>query len=320
MNKVSTKLHFPIIDHFNPSESVQKKQCCISHGNIEDNIQNVYEKTKERLEQSTQLIFSKEETLRLLEELMQFELGRFLLQNKGLNGYWISYIILCGLEKVLSNDLEKWMLYRWPIALATRERFGIFQKEIQKRLHSEMKLASIPCGVMDDLLTLNLEGLTDISFDGIDLDESSLALAHEGARKLSMESSCLFFQKNAWDLQIDSKYDLITSNGLNMYEPDDEKVIELYRNFYRALRPGGILITSFFVPPPSFDSSLTSGNINLEDMKKQKAIFADIIQVKWSTFRTEELTRNQLESVGFTVVELKYDFQGLFPTVIAKKN
>ncbi|PWU07551.1 MAG: hypothetical protein C5B43_00150 [Verrucomicrobia bacterium] len=301
----------PIIDLSTP-EIVQKQQVYVSHGE-ENDIQNVYAKTKERLEQSTQLVFSKEETLRLLEELMQFELGRFLLQNKGVNGYWTSYIILRGLEKVLSNDLEKWMLHRCPLVLATRERFDIFQKEIQKRLHSEMKLASIPCGVMDDLVTLNLQDLTNISFDGIDLDESSLVMAQENARKQSVESNCLFFQKNAWDLQIDSKYDLITSNGLNMYEPDDEKVIELYHNFYRALRPDGILITSVIIPP-------ALSNIDLEDMKKQKAVFTDIVQVKWSTFRTEELTRNQLESVGFTIVEFKYDFQGIFPTVIAKKT
>lgn len=309
----------PLLDHSKPSETEQKIQYCISHGYMEDDIQNVYEKTKERLEQATQLVLSKEETLNLLDELMQFELGRFLLQNRGLNGYWISYIILYSLEKVLSNDLEKWLIHRWPLALATRERFGVFQKEIHRRLHSEMKLASIPCGVMDVLLTLNLEGFTDIRFDGIDLDKASLTLAQENAQKHNIES-CIFLEKDAWHLEIDSKYDLIISNGLNFYEPRDERVVELYRNFYQALRPGGILITSVLIPPPSFDSNLTYGNIDLEDMKKQKAILSDIIQIKWTTARTEELTKNQLESVGFTELEFIYDSQRLFPTVIAKKN
>lgn len=306
--KRSTLPDFPI------RQEIKQDECCITHEHIEENIDSIYQKTRERLLQQDQLVFSKEETLKLLDELMQFEFGRFLLQNRGCNGYWTSYLILHSLQKESYNDLEKWMIYNWPVALATRERFNFFQSEIQKRLCSGMQLASIPCGLMDDLLTLNLEDFHNISFDGIDLDEASLALAQENAQKHGVESSCLFLKKNAWNLEIDSKYDLIVSNGLNMYESNDEKIIELYRNFYQALRPNGVLITSFFVP-----MSGSSDNINSEDMRKQKAIFVDILQTRWQTFRTEELTRSQLESVGFNVLEVKYDSQGIFPTIIAEK-
>ena len=55
-------------------------------------------------------------------------------------------------------------------------------------------------------------------------------------------------------------------------------------------------------------------------MAKQRALFAEIIQVKWNTFRSEALTRSQLETAGFSDLEFIYDSQGMFPTVVAKKQ
>lgn len=46
-------------------------------------------------------------------------------------------------------------------------------------------------------------------------------------------------------------FHLIASNGLNIYEPEDDRVIQLYRGFHDALKPGGVLITSALTPPPT---------------------------------------------------------------------
>ena len=46
----------------------------------------------------------------------------------------------------------------------------------------------------------------------------------------------------------------------------------------------------------------------------------DIIQAAWQAFRTEKQTRHQLETAGFSIVEVIYDSQGMFPTIVAKKN
>lgn len=61
-------------------------------------------------------------------------------------------------------------------------------------------------------------------------------------------------------------------------------------------------------------------NINIENALKQKAIFNDIINVTWQVFRTEAETRKQLDKAGFQILEVIYDFQGIFPTIIAKKK
>lgn len=92
------------------------------------------ENIKKRLEAASNLTFPPEATLKLLDELSQFELGRFLLKNQGLNGYWTSYIILHGPKQTTLCELENWLLNKSPVIKATQERFRIFQTAIQSRL------------------------------------------------------------------------------------------------------------------------------------------------------------------------------------------
>ncbi|CEO17193.1 hypothetical protein RMONA_04035 [Rickettsia monacensis] len=39
-----------------------------------------------------------------------------------------------------------------------------------------------------------------------------------------------------------------------------------------------------------------------------------------ASFRTEAETRKQLEKAGFQILEIIYDSQGIFPTVVARKK
>ena len=131
--------------------------------------------------------------------------------------------------------------------------------------------------------------------------------------------TCALRSENAWNLKkFYNGFDLITSNGLNIYEKDDEKVTSLYCEFFKALRSGGTLITSFLTPPPSFGGT-TWKNCNEENLAKQRILFGIIIGVNWQNFRTEEITRRQLTDAGFINIKIIYDSQGMFPTIIAQK-
>ncbi len=155
---------------------------------------------------------------------------------------------------------------------------------------------------------------------GIDLDPESLRLAKENAIQHKY-NNVEFYKKNAWELGGESgEYDLITSNGLNIYEPDDAKVVQLYRKFYKKLKVDGVLVTSFLTPPPVLSTESSWKKFNPADALKHKVIFSDIIGVSWQAFRTEAQTRAQLEAAGFSVVEVVYDTQGMFPTIVAKKQ
>lgn len=274
---------------------------------------------KKNLEAKETLTLSLMEELSLLDQLAQFELGRFLLENKGLNGYWTAYIILHGPKKENLSPLEDWTLHSAPVVKATQERFALFQTELQRYLKNDAQIASIPCGLMDDLLGLDYKNHQNVKLIGIDLDPISLELAKKNA-ELHHNKNVAFAQKDAWNLESPNQFDLITSNGLNIYEHDDKKVVDLYKEFHKSLKPQGILITSFLTPPPALSTDSTWRNYNQEDTLKQKAIFADIIGAQWQAFRTEAQTRAQLTEAGFKVIKVIYDTQGMFPTVIAEKE
>ena len=131
--------------------------------------------------------------------------------------------------------------------------------------------------------------------------------------------SVSLIKKDAWDLGVDEQYDILTSNGLNIYEPDDKKVVALYKQFFKALKPNGTLITSFLTPPPVLSPNSSWKDYDPAAALKQKAVFVDILQVAWQSFRTEAQTREQLLQAGFTDIAIVYDKQGMFPTVIARK-
>ena len=110
---------------------------------------------REALEKKENLSLPFEEESLLLDQLSHFELGRFLLMHKGLNGYWTAYIIRQGLQQKNLHPLEMWILHHAPAVKATQERFKIFQKVLQDNLKDHVTIASIPCGLMDDLLLLD---------------------------------------------------------------------------------------------------------------------------------------------------------------------
>ncbi len=146
-----------------------------------------------------------------------------------------------------------------------------------------------------------------------------MELAHASAQAKGLEKISSFHQSDAWDLgKFEGQFDVITSNGLNIYEGDDTKVTALYAEFFKTLKPGGILITSFLTPPPAMGGA-TWKDVNPADAAKQRILFGTIIGVGWQHFRTEETTRAQLKEAGFVDVEIVYDSGGMFPTVVAKK-
>lgn len=276
---------------------------------------------EERLKSADQLMLPLDRTLDLLQQLQQFELGRFLLHNRGLNGYWTAYIFQYAFGKEPETDLERWLLHN-SLLVRARERFQRFKLEIGKHLREGVHLASIPCGLMDDLLQLDYGGLERFRLTGVDVDAESVRLAGENARKRGLEAHCRFLEGNAWELAIEDELDVISSNGLNMYEPDPQRLIELYRNFHTALKDGGYLILSFLPPPPADQAGTDVWqvfDIPEEDWKIERALFGDIIQVNYLNFSTEDETRAQLEAAGFTVERVSYNARGVLPIAIARK-
>jgi len=260
--------------------------------------------------------------LRARQELCEFELGRFLLNNLGLNGYWTSYILMHPDKGRLTNvssdgspigGLESWLLDRCPIFLATQERFRIFRDLTQPLVRSGMQLASLPAGLMDDLLTLDYSQSPNVVLTALDLDADTLCEAEKNYRRLSPAVEAHFEERDAWQLDSSECWDLLTSNGLNIYVQDDDRCTDFYRNVAAALKPEGIFVVSFITPPDRWEPK------SAEDLDYQRFLFKEVVPVKWSCVRDESTTRQQLSSAGFEVVTIRYDSQRMFPAVVARK-
>lgn len=262
------------------------------------------------------------EILRLRRECGDFELGRFLIENLGLNGHWTSYVLMHPergrLTKMSSNgapltELESWFLDRCPIFLATQERFRIFRDLTQPLLRPGMSLASLPAGLMDDLLTLDYSETPGVVLTAVDLDPDTLREAEENYRHLKPSVEVLFERKDAWQLGSSERWDLLTSNGLNIYVQDDDRCTDFYRNVAEALKPEGVFVFSFITPPEQWEPK------DSQDLDYQRFLFKEVVPVKWSCVRDESKTREQLRMAGFEVVSVSYDSQRMFPALVAKK-
>ncbi|MFF4406315.1 class I SAM-dependent methyltransferase [Streptomyces sp. NPDC001262] len=278
----------------------------------------------DRLRQAEQLVLPLDETLDILDQLQEFELGRFLLHNRGLNGYWTSYIFRNAPEGPVT-PLEHWLLNDSLLCQA-RERYHRFKEEIAGCITEGAALASIPCGVMDDLLQQDYSGVGKFRIVGIDIDEESVAYARENAEQRGLSAHTSFEVRDAWKLGVDGEFDLIVSNGLNMYESDPQRLTDLYRSFHQALRPGGRLLLSFLTPPPpppwvapEHAAAWEKYDIPEADLRRELSIMGDIVQVTYLNFSAEDEVRAQLEAAGFTVQAVRYNAGGVLPIVTAVK-
>lgn len=315
----------------NPLSSASANPHNLSHKEREASFEAAYQCLVNKIQTRGDLPhISIQKQLELLKQLSRFEFGRFLIERGGLNGYWTHYVVThpskgrltqLNIHGEVFDPLESFLLNLAPTCLATQERFSIFKEQIQQRLTEGCTLASVPSGLMADFIDLDYSALNTFSLCGIDLDQEALSGAHSYAKEKGLSAHCRFSLNDAWQLNINQEFDLLASNGLAIYEPNHEKVVALYRQFYTALKPHGVLITSFLTPPPAPGNSTQwrLDRVNLEDASMQKILFVDILDAKWQVFRTEETVRSQLAQAGFHTIEIIYDQAHIFPTVIARK-
>ncbi len=270
---------------------------------------------------------SYEQACQILDSLASFPLGRHILYTSGANGIWTDYMVsFPWLEKNLAgrmlsmNRLEYFIIFEMPSVLAQRELFLHSQKIAQKYVRSNSTLASIPCGVMRDLLELEVSPKDNVFFVGIDIDTESL----EAAKKLAREkgiNNVRFEQRDAWNLEIHSEFDFVTSIGLNCYEPNRERVIELYRQIYQALKPGGAFFTGVLTYPPGHGSH---SDWNIKAIPKYHVemdliLTRDILDLKYQNYRSLNEIEHDFRSAGFSNISVFSDRYCIFPAVIAEK-
>ena len=304
----------------------------ITHATSPEAIDAIVAQARERIkQQGDKPGFTVAEQLELLYQLTQFDFGRYILQNQGVNGYWTHYMVMhprFGRKTGVNNrgepftELESFLLNKMPILLATQQRMDFFLQENQTSVKNGAKLACIPCGMMGELLYLDYSGISDIELIGIDYDADTFNDARMLAEQQGLPPYVTFQQQDAWQLTACAEFDLISSSGLTLYEPDDDRVTALYGEFYQALKPGGKLVTSFVTYPPTQTDQCEwdFSHVNQQDALRQKTLFVDVIQLKCQYCRSSRQTKAQLEAVGFVDITFIYDDAKIFPTVVEYKK
>ena len=197
-------------------EPILASEQIISHCVQEPLLEEVVRSIKEEVLQRGDLPYvSAEEICHLIDEALAFELGKFLLKNKGLNAYWTHCIVVeapqWGEGKKGLSELEQFCLFRAPVVLATQERYKIFQRECQKRLFSHCVFASAPCGLMAELIDLDFIEVSPAKLVGIDLDDEALRGAERYAVQQGRDHLIELRRVNIWELNCSEEFDLLTS-------------------------------------------------------------------------------------------------------------
>ena len=197
-----------------------------------------------------------------------------------------------------------------------------FKHLLQQNLKNNITIASVPCGVMQDIASVDFSNYFNYKIIGVDIDEKVLSSADFCSRKKEYYKFLELRKEDAWNLSFKKNIDIIMSCGLNIYEFNKTRILNLYKSFYEALSPGGILISSFLTYPPDeghfSDWDLTK--IAEEDMILERILFKDILDMKFRNFKTSKEMINELKNIGFQDVKVYFDNQKIFPTIFATRD
>ncbi|NQY80597.1 MAG: methyltransferase domain-containing protein [Candidatus Caenarcaniphilales bacterium] len=293
-----------------------------------ERVEEIIAKKREAIENSVQTRFYKNTLFTLIDQMQDIEIAKYLIENQSLNGYWTSKLINKPETKdEYKNELEKWFYTECPTLVASQERYRIFQDLAQEYINKKapdldcFSALSIPCGLMDDLLELEYNSAKDYKLTGLDLDSESLNLAKANAETKNISEKVTLIEEDAFNIKFNNQFDLIISNGLNIYIQDEDKHSKLFNKLAKALKPGGLLITSFLTHPPlgSEESHWDINGIGAENLQIQYKIFVEILEAKWQVYKTEKEMQLMLKRHGLKAIKFFYDKYKIFPTVIAYK-
>lgn len=279
------------------------------------------EDTIQKLKLQENLLIPFEQASSAVQSLTEFELGRSVMTLGHLNSSLVDYI--CHNEvSPTGHSFETWFLSKSPKIRAARERYHITKNILQQHLKSNITFGVMPCGVISKVAELDYTGVDNVKIVGYDNDIYGLANAEEKMQPFVDQGivNLYLLKRNIWLLDEDNQYEVILSNRLSVLEHDSEKVLELFKKIYNALKPGGSFICSFFTPSPLQAQEESSWiNVTREDMLLEHTIFVDIMDFHPAIRHKSEFEK-LLKGAGFEVVNVIFDSQHVYPTVVAKKT
>ena len=136
-------------------------------------------------------------------------------------------------------------------------------------LRPDSAVASIPCGLMSEVLLATSEPFSDVHLYAIDNDSKNFDLIQEKYGERLVGNDFHKVPKNALDIDYEKehkeRFDVICSIGFTIYLPNDDDVQKLFNGFYIALKKNGMLVTNFAAEQKKYT--------NVEDLKIQNPTY-----------------------------------------------
>ena len=285
---------------------------------------------RQRIQRADSRSGSRAQLLRDLDEWSNCELGRWMLLHGGWDAHWARYCVDYPLTHAHDahppDTLEHFYLTSAPGIVATQQRAAIFADVLAELVIDGTTAMAIPCGYMDELLRLPNVSAAH-SLIGMDAERPALAGAADSAREQGLSAQTVLALGDAWNLAgaevvsgdadayaqaVAGGTDVMVSNGLNMYVPDDAEVIALYRCLRAPLRRFGTLVVSALTPPDTWDLA----DVAPEVITRVRGLML-INPMMWGNYRSVDTTTAQLADAGFEVREVRWDQRRIFPTYVA---
>jgi SAM-dependent methyltransferase len=166
------------------------------------------------------------------------------------------------------------------VAQAVEHIYGRIPEVVEK-LRAGSRLLEVGCG-MGRLLPSLAKEFPAATFVGVDCDQYSVETGRSEVAKHGMDHCICFHQSGAESIDFHEEFDIVSLN-LVMHELRADLRPEALRRMWKALKPGGVLISNDFYYPSQ-----------LEDFRKQEhqgAIGDQAAEVIWGN---RHLSREQL--------------------------
>lgn len=250
--------------------------------------------------------------------LSKFELGQYLSQNKKINDKWLDYVLefTDQSRQPQPSALEEFIIYDAPITQATQQRRSIFQQILQQQLRDNMHIASIASGLASALFKLDYSQAKNCHVSCFGYAEETPTLAKHKLQKHNKDISFDFKTTGFDKAELKHQFDLIESNGMNIYLRQTAELAELYQQLHTLLKSGGTLVISAMTPENEWESDNSANFAARKTL--QKRIYNDTINVNWVNNVSTEESKELLLSAGFNSVKVYPDRYNMFPTFLAQ--
>ena len=257
--------------------------------------------------------------LNILDQLASSETGRFLIEYPRIDSFWVQCMERLHFLETSSNEIEYFLKAQAPLIQAIHRTADTLNVWLRDNLRDGLSLCACGARTVRHLLPFDYENLVNISIMMVDPLRQNLNFMGDIAAEHKLSSLLYPILGHPCDLDFRESLDVIVLDPLDL-TPDQYAVF--YDRAHRALKPGGVLVQTFFTgsPQQSSTSPWKMEAIVQEDLDRQTFLFNKILNIEYPhALHSLDTLGNNLSQAGFANVDYVPDPAFMYPLVLAQK-